>query len=134
MLCFYICPDSRIITLYKYSAVIAHSRPARTDWTVVGVSCLLCVGSLLMRFSMPIWGLQNLQHALGPGQKSVDAFSVVFNSHPFPCDKPSQTPLNYSMMCRDLSALHCGHLCLGRRGAETEPRHPAHLLGLPSSG
>lgn len=45
------------------------------------------------------WGLQNLQYAFRPGWGSVDAFSVVFSSHPFPCDKLSQTPLNYSMMC-----------------------------------
>lgn len=83
---------------------------------------------------MPSWGLQNLQYAFRPGWGSVDAFSVVFSSHPFPCDKLSQTSLNYSMMCWDLSALHCGCLCLGRCEAETEPRHPAHLLGLPSSG
>lgn len=130
---FDICPESHIITLYTYPAVIVHRRPVRTDWTGVGVSCLLCTVSLLMRSSVPSWGLRNLQYALGPGWGSVDAFSVVFNSYPFPCDTLSQILLNYSTMCWDLSALHCGHLCHGRCGAEIEPRHPTRLLDLCSS-
>lgn len=50
MLCFYICPDSHIVILFKYPTVIAPHRQVWTDWTVVGVSPLPCTGSLLMRF------------------------------------------------------------------------------------
>lgn len=137
MLCFYICPDSHIITLYKYPTVTAPHRQVWTDWTGVGVSPLPCTGSLLTRFSMPsapCWGLQNLQYALEPACGNMATFSIAFNSYPFPCDKLSQTLLNYHTVCWDLSALHCGCLCPQRCGAETGSRHPADLLGLPSPG
>lgn len=54
-------------------------------------------------------------------------FLCSFEFTSFPCDKLSKILLNYSVMCWDLSALHCVRLCLGRWC------HPTRLLGLCSS-
>lgn len=123
---FSICPNSHIITPYKCPTVTVHCRPVRTDWTVIGV--LSAPHWLLFNEGTGDWLTSSMLLGL---DGEVWMLSVESSIQILSCEELSKTLLNYSVMRRDLSVLHCGCLCLGRCGAENRTPTPSASVGPP---